>query len=48
VFVDFDTQRRIAKRSAAFYQQVLRTNRLPPLDAVLIDHGATQASFPAG
>jgi beta-glucosidase len=47
VFVDFDTQRRIPKRSAAFYQQVARTNQLPPLDAVLIDHVATQASSPA-
>jgi len=48
VFVDFDTQRRIPTRSAAFYQHFERTNQLPPLDAVLIGHGATRASSPAG
>lgn len=48
VFVDFDTQRRIPKRSAAFYQQVARTNRLPALDEVLVDHAVAQATSPAG
>ncbi len=29
VFVDFETQRRIPKRSAGFYQRVATTNELP-------------------
>jgi beta-glucosidase len=32
VFVEYDTQRRIPKRSAAFYQDVVAKNELPPLD----------------
>jgi beta-glucosidase len=32
VFVEYDTQRRIPKRSACFYQTVASTNELPPLD----------------
>jgi beta-glucosidase len=33
VFVDFGTQRRIPKASAAFYAEAARTNAVPPLDA---------------
>ena len=47
VFVDFDTQRRIPKRSAAFYRQVGRTNELPPLEIVLGEDHAAQATSPA-
>jgi beta-glucosidase len=34
VFVDFETQRRIPKRSAGFYGRVAATNELPTLEAV--------------
>jgi beta-glucosidase len=34
-FVDFGTQRRLAKRSAAVYGRVARSGELPSLDAVL-------------
>jgi len=33
-FVDFGTQRRIAKRSARFYSEVARTGVLPPSEAI--------------
>jgi beta-glucosidase len=32
VFVEFESQRRIPKRSASFYRQVMSANELPPLD----------------
>jgi beta-glucosidase len=32
VYVEFESQRRIPKRSASFYQQVISANELPPLD----------------
>jgi beta-glucosidase len=35
VFVDFDTQRRVAKQSAHFYRQVALANSLPPRDIAL-------------
>jgi beta-glucosidase len=34
VFVEYDTQRRIPKRSASFYQSVAGKNALPPLERV--------------
>ena len=33
VYVDFATQRRIPKASAAFYAKVARDNAVPPLPA---------------
>jgi hypothetical protein len=33
--VEYDTQRRIPKRSASFYQHVATANELPALEAVL-------------
>jgi beta-glucosidase len=48
VFVDFDTQRRIPKRSAAFYRHVARNNELPPLEIVLGEEVAAEATSPAG
>jgi len=33
-FVDFGTQRRLPKRSAAFYSVIARSNALPTLDGV--------------
>jgi beta-glucosidase len=50
VFVDFDTQRRIPKRSASFYGEVARTNELAPLEVVLDDRprrGARTTADPA-
>jgi beta-glucosidase len=35
VFIEYDTQRRIPKRSASFYQRVMSANELPPLDRQL-------------
>jgi beta-glucosidase len=35
LFVDYDTQRRRPKRSAAFFSQVARSNELPALDVTL-------------
>jgi beta-glucosidase len=32
VYIEFESQRRIPKRSAAFYRQVMRANELPALD----------------
>jgi glycosyl hydrolase family 1 len=34
-YVDFATQRRLPKRSAAFYSAVVRANALPPLGKIL-------------
>jgi beta-glucosidase len=48
VFVDFDTQRRVPKRSAAFYRQLSQTNELPPLELVLGEDQAAETSSPAG
>ena len=48
VFVDFGTQRRIPKRSAAFYRHVARTNALPLLEIVLGEDVAAEATSPAG
>jgi beta-glucosidase len=39
LFIDYDTQRRRPKRSAAFYSRVARTNELPPLEVVLHERG---------
>jgi hypothetical protein len=41
--VDYDTQRRRPKRSAAFYSRVARTNELPPLDVALRESAAAQS-----
>jgi beta-glucosidase len=38
VFVEYDTQRRIPKRSASFYQHVASANELPALEEVLEAH----------
>jgi beta-glucosidase len=43
LFVDYDTQRRRPKRSAAFYSRVARTNELPPLDVALRESAAAQS-----
>jgi hypothetical protein len=48
VFVDFDTQRRIPKRSAGFYRQLSRTNELPPLELVLGEDQTAETTSPAG
>jgi hypothetical protein len=34
-YVDFATQRRLPKRSARFYSEVVRANELPPRSEVL-------------
>ncbi|MGD0385491.1 MAG: GH1 family beta-glucosidase [Solirubrobacteraceae bacterium] len=46
LFVDYDTQRRRPKRSAAFYSRVARTNELPPLDVALRESAAAQSRKP--
>ena len=43
-FVDFGTQRRLPKRSAAFYARVLRTGELPPRDEVITTRDWTPES----
>ena len=43
LFVDYDTQRRRPKRSAAFYSHVARTNELAALDLVLGGQAGDQA-----
>jgi beta-glucosidase len=51
VFVDFDTQKRIPKRSASFYRQVAITNSLPaetpPLGATGVDGAGNAKAEPA-
>jgi beta-glucosidase len=44
VFVEYDTQRRIPKRSASFYQRVAGTNELPALDLGADEPTPTQAT----
>jgi beta-glucosidase len=42
-FVDFGTQRRLPKRSAAFYARVIRSGALPPTELVLAERGLATA-----
>jgi hypothetical protein len=47
-FVDFPTQRRLAKRSAGFYAEVVRANALPPAATdALLDGVASRVSSAA-
>ena len=46
VFVEYDTQRRILKRSAGFYQRVAATNELPALDLEADESNSAHAATP--
>jgi beta-glucosidase len=45
LFVDYDTQRRRPKRSAAVYSQIVRTNALAALDVVLAAEAGDQTGM---
>jgi len=46
-YVDFETRRRIPKRSARFYAAVARTGELPPLDVTFPPDGVVPGAPPA-
>jgi beta-glucosidase len=46
VFVEYETQRRILKRSASFYQRVAATNELPALDLEADESNSAHATTP--
>ena len=43
-FVDFETQRRLPKRSAAVYAEVARTNSLPLGDGLVAERALARAA----